>query len=117
MSGLEPSSWYGQVMALSTVVIVEPHSIVVWLLIGLVAGALAGRVVAGAGLGCFADTAIGLAGAVVGGLIFRLLGPSDVVLSLGFVGDIVVAFIGAVIVLGVVMALKPGSRSRWRQRR
>jgi len=40
----------------------DGHHIIVWLIIGLIAGSIAGRVVAGGGFGCLGDTIVGLAG-------------------------------------------------------
>jgi len=56
------------------VVYVETHSIFWWLLIGLIAGWLAGTVARGRGFGCVVDVILGLIGAVIGGWIFERLG-------------------------------------------
>lgn len=85
----------------------DSHHIITWLIIGLVAGALAGRVVAGGGFGCLADTAVGLAGAVLGGLLLSLLSPNRSVDTGGILGDIIVAFIGAALLLAVLRLLTP----------
>jgi len=71
------------------------------LIIGLIAGALAGRFVRGGGFGIIGDIVIGLVGGVVGGLIFTALGLA----SSGVLGEIVVSFIGAVVFLGITRAL------------
>jgi uncharacterized membrane protein YeaQ/YmgE (transglycosylase-associated protein family) len=89
----------------------DGHHIIVWLIIGLIAGSLAGRVVAGGGFGCLANTVVGLAGAVVGGLILSWLSPNRVVDTGGVIGDIVVAFIGAALLLAILRALTP--KRRW----
>lgn len=97
----------------------DGHHVIVWLIIGLIAGALAGRVVAGRGLGCLADTAVGLGGALIGGLILSWLSPANRPLdTLGIIGDIVVAFVGAVLLLLVLRLLRPrrrgsGPPARW----
>jgi uncharacterized membrane protein YeaQ/YmgE (transglycosylase-associated protein family) len=88
----------------------DSHHIITWLVIGLIAGALAGRVVAGGGFGCLADTAVGLAGAVLGGLILSLLSPNRSVDTGGIIGDIVVAFIGAALLLAVLRLIAPKRR-------
>ena len=88
----------------------DGHHILVWLIIGFVAGALAGRVVAGRGFGCLADTAVGLAGAVIGGLILSWLSPNRAVNTGSVIGDIVVAFIGAVLLLAVLRLFTPRRR-------
>jgi uncharacterized membrane protein YeaQ/YmgE (transglycosylase-associated protein family) len=85
----------------------DSHHIVVWLIIGFIAGALAGRVVAGSGFGCLANTAVGLAGAVIGGVLLSLLSPNRAVDSFGVIGDIVVSFIGAALLLAILRLLTP----------
>jgi uncharacterized membrane protein YeaQ/YmgE (transglycosylase-associated protein family) len=75
--------------------------ILAWVLVGLLAGFLARMVVRGEGPGgLFGDLIIGIAGAVIGGWIMRLLGHAS---PLGFnIWSVVVAFIGAVILLFVL---------------
>lgn len=85
---------------------IAAHSFIVWLIIGLIAGALAGRVVEGGGFGCLADTVIGLAGALIGGALFNQFAPSGWGPG-GFVQDVVVAFIGAVLLLAILRLLTP----------
>ena len=72
-----------------------------WLLIGLIAGALAGRVVRGRGYGCLVDIVVGIAGAFIGG---ALLG-GFIHGQAGFWESLVVAFIGAVVLLGALRLL------------
>jgi uncharacterized membrane protein YeaQ/YmgE (transglycosylase-associated protein family) len=73
-------------------------NLIVWVVVGLIAGYLASRVLSGHGMGLPADLAVGLMGAVLGGFLAALAG-----LSLGgFVGEVVVAFAGAVILLFVL---------------
>jgi uncharacterized membrane protein YeaQ/YmgE (transglycosylase-associated protein family) len=75
----------------------------VWfLLVGLVAGWLAGKLTKGSGYGVVGDIVIGVLGAFVGGFLFRLIGMS----AYGTIGSIVVATIGAVVLVWVVRALK-----------
>jgi uncharacterized membrane protein YeaQ/YmgE (transglycosylase-associated protein family) len=81
-----------------------PGGIIAWVIVGLIAGALAGRVMKGGGYGIIGDLIVGLVGAVVGGFLFGLL-VSD---TLGFVGSIVVAFLGACALIMVVRAVAPG---------
>jgi uncharacterized membrane protein YeaQ/YmgE (transglycosylase-associated protein family) len=84
----------------------QPGSWLMWILVGLIAGAIAARVVAGRGFGCVADIVVGVAGAVIGGfLIGQIFGVSTTV---GFWGSIVVAFIGAAILLAVLKLLSGG---------
>jgi uncharacterized membrane protein YeaQ/YmgE (transglycosylase-associated protein family) len=84
---------------------VQSHHLIGWLVIGLVAGALAGRLVEGRGLGCLANLVVGVAGAVIGGAILDHLEPNA---SYGLLGSIVVAFIGASLLLAVLRLLSGG---------
>jgi len=82
----------------------EPGGLIAWLMVGLVAGWLAGQFMKGGGYGLVGDIVIGIVGAFVGGLLFTLLLPGS---SAGLLGSIVVAFIGAVVLIAVIRAL-PG---------
>lgn len=80
-------------------------NILIWILVGLIAGALAGWFVKGRGFGIVGDTIVGLLGALLGGLIFSLFGlEADNIL-----GSILVSFIGAVVLLMIVKALRPNT--------
>ncbi len=70
--------------------------LVTWLIVGLVAGLLASFVVGG-GFGLIGDILIGIAGAFIGGWLFRVLGVHTPFAGLG--GTIFVAFVGAVVLL------------------
>ena len=59
-----------------------PQSMIGWLLTGLIAGWLAGKVSRGRGFGCIANIFLGLIGAVLGGWIFSKLGIERFGLSL-----------------------------------
>lgn len=84
----------------------EPGSWIAWILVGLIAGAIAARVVAGRGFGCIADIVVGVAGAIIGGfLLSALFGASGTV---GFWGSIVVAFIGAAVLLAALRLVSGG---------
>lgn len=95
----------------------DSHHLIVWLIIGFIAGSLAGRVVAGGGFGCLANTVIGLAGALIGGVLLSWLSPNRAVDTFGVIGDIVVSFVGAVLLLAILRLLTPGRRgwppARW----
>lgn len=69
-----------------------------WIIIGAIAGALAGRVMRGAGFGLLGDILVGILGAIVGGLLLGLFITADV----GIIGSFITAFIGACILLFVV---------------
>ena len=74
-----------------------------FLVIGIVAGWLAGVLVKGGGFGVIGDLAIGILGAFVGGFLFRSLGASA---GGGVIGSIIVATIGAVVLLFIVRLIK-----------
>jgi uncharacterized membrane protein YeaQ/YmgE (transglycosylase-associated protein family) len=90
------------------------HHLLTWLLIGLIAGGLAGRLVRGSGLGCLMDIIVGLAGAVIGGLIVHQVDPTLIAGGglLGLIQDVVVAFVGAVILLCAVLLVSPRKHRR-----
>jgi uncharacterized membrane protein YeaQ/YmgE (transglycosylase-associated protein family) len=81
-----------------------PGGILAWLIVGLVAGWLAGQFMKGSGYGLIGDIIMGVIGAFIGGLLFSFLLPGS---SVGLLGSIIVAFIGAVVLIGLIRAL-PG---------
>ena len=85
---------------------VAGHHIIGWLVIGLIAGLLAGVVVKGSGFGLVGDIIAGLVGAVVGGLLYHALTGAHT--SPSFVVELIIAFVGAVVVLLVQRALLRG---------
>jgi uncharacterized membrane protein YeaQ/YmgE (transglycosylase-associated protein family) len=84
----------------------QPGSWLLWILVGLIAGAVAARVVAGRGFGCIADILVGVAGAFIGGYLLGFF--FDINTTVGFWGSIVVAFIGAVALLAALKLLSGG---------
>ena len=82
----------------------DPGGIIAWLVVGLIAGWLAGMVMKGGGYGLVGDIVVGIVGAFVGGFVFSLLTGGG---TAGFWGSIAVAFVGAVILIAIVRAL-PG---------
>jgi uncharacterized membrane protein YeaQ/YmgE (transglycosylase-associated protein family) len=84
--------------------------IITWLLVGLVAGAVASRLVRGGGCGLLGDIVLGIAGAVVGGWTFHALGWQPP--FTGAAGTIAMALVGAIIVLAGLRLLRgPAARS------
>lgn len=77
--------------------------IIYWLIVGLIAGWLAGLVMKGGGYGIIVDILLGIVGGWLGGWLFGRLGiwPAG-----GMLGSIIVAFIGAVILVGITRILK-----------
>lgn len=73
------------------------------IIVGLIAGWLAGQVMKGGGYGVLMDILLGLVGGLVGGWLFGALGiwPGG-----GIIGAIVVAFVGAVVLVALTRALK-----------
>jgi uncharacterized membrane protein YeaQ/YmgE (transglycosylase-associated protein family) len=83
------------------------QSLLVILLVGLVAGWIAGKVVRGSGFGLIGDIGIGIAGALVASFLFPRLG---IHLGLGLVSEIIYSAIGAVLLLLVVRLVRGGGR-------
>ncbi len=82
--------------------------ILAWLIVGLISGVLASLVIGGYGL--LADIIIGIAGAFVGGYIFRAAGWSAP--WGGLAGTIFVAFIGAVVLLAIIHLVRGATTRR-----
>jgi uncharacterized membrane protein YeaQ/YmgE (transglycosylase-associated protein family) len=95
---------------------VAGHHILAWIVIGLTAGLLASLLVRGGGLGFIRDILVGLAGAVVGGLLLHVVrGGPHTSPSIGW--EIVVAMIGAVVLLLIVRMTRREGGGRLRRRR
>ncbi len=77
--------------------------IIAWIVVGLIAGWLAGVVMKGGGYGILVDIILGILGGIVGGWIFGMLGIWH---GSGMIGSIIVAFIGAVILVGITRLIK-----------
>jgi uncharacterized membrane protein YeaQ/YmgE (transglycosylase-associated protein family) len=81
------------------------HGIIFWLIIGGIAGALAGRIVEGGGFGIVVDIIVGIVGAFIGGWLGGVLG---IHLGSGIIGSLITALIGAVILLFIVRLFSRG---------
>ena len=77
-------------------------NILAWIIVGGIAGWLASLVVEGSGLGILGNIIVGIVGALIGGFILSLLLPGTFGFSGFSIGSLVVAFIGAVILLFIV---------------
>ncbi|MCJ7629167.1 MAG: GlsB/YeaQ/YmgE family stress response membrane protein [Longimicrobiales bacterium] len=78
--------------------------VLTWLLVGLIAGALASFLMGGIGYGIIGDIIVGIVGAFLGGWLFAQMGwtaPFE-----GLAGVIFVAFIGAVLLLFIIGAIR-----------
>jgi uncharacterized membrane protein YeaQ/YmgE (transglycosylase-associated protein family) len=73
-----------------------------WIIVGLIAGWLAGQVMKGGGYGVLADIVLGILGGILGGWIFSKMGMG----ATSTIGSIIVAFIGAVILVGLTRLVK-----------
>jgi uncharacterized membrane protein YeaQ/YmgE (transglycosylase-associated protein family) len=78
-----------------------------WILVGLVAGWLAGLVMKGGGYGVLGDIIMGIIGALVGGFLASALFGAENAVSGFNVTTLIVAFLGAIITIAIVRAL-PG---------
>jgi uncharacterized membrane protein YeaQ/YmgE (transglycosylase-associated protein family) len=79
------------------------HDILAWLVIGAVAGWLAGQLMKGGGFGLLVDIIVGIVGAFVGGWVAGLLGIS---IGGGWIASIITATIGAVILIFLMRLIK-----------
>jgi uncharacterized membrane protein YeaQ/YmgE (transglycosylase-associated protein family) len=103
-------SWVGSLPAFGTILLAAPAwaeannqqvaegaGVIAWIVVGLIGGYLASRVVNKTGEGILRDIILGIIGGVVGGVIFRVLGGHGVTgLNLW---SILVAFVGGIIIL------------------
>ena len=87
------------------VVIRWQQSLIGWILIGLIAGWLAGKLARGRGYGCITDIVLGIIGSFIGGWIFTKLG----IFGGGFWYSLAAATVGAVVLVAIVHLLV-GSR-------
>jgi uncharacterized membrane protein YeaQ/YmgE (transglycosylase-associated protein family) len=87
--------------SMSFAVVLSPGSIIAWLLVGLIAGWLAGLMMQGSGYGVIGDIVVGLIGSFLGGLILSFFIEG----TAGFWGSILVAFVGACVLIVLVRAI------------
>jgi uncharacterized membrane protein YeaQ/YmgE (transglycosylase-associated protein family) len=83
------------------------EGLLVTLIIGLVAGWLAGKIVRGTGFGLIGDIIVGILGAFIAGWLFPRLG---IHLGVGIVAEIISAAIGAILLLLIVRLIRTGGR-------
>jgi len=81
-----------------------PQSVIAWVIIGLIAGWLAGKVSRGRGFGCMADIILGMVGAILGGWIFSKLN----IQGGGLLFSIAAATVGAVILVAIARIFSGG---------
>ncbi|HEY3928647.1 MAG TPA: GlsB/YeaQ/YmgE family stress response membrane protein [Candidatus Koribacter sp.] len=85
------------------------HGIIAWIIIGIIAGFLTGKLMKGSGYGAFMDMVVGLVGALIGGFLSSRMGMGDAG-DHGMIGSIIIAVIGAV-VLTLLLRLVTGRRT------
>ena len=102
VSALLPMAYVDQIFG-----VVIDRGLVSWILLGLIAGWLAGKIARGRGYGCLTDILLGLIGSVLGGWIFRKLEIGTG--AGGFIYSLAAATVGAV-VLVVAVHLFTGSK-------
>ena len=86
-------------------VVLSPGNFLAWILVGLIAGAVAGRLTRGRGYGCIGDIIVGLIGAVVGGYIVSLF-VGNATHTYGFLATTLVAILGAVVLLVLLRLIR-----------
>jgi uncharacterized membrane protein YeaQ/YmgE (transglycosylase-associated protein family) len=84
----------------------SPTGLIIWLIIGLVAGFLASKIMGG-GYGVLGDMIVGLIGALIGGFLANLLIPNA---NFGLIGSIIVSIIGACLLIWLIRMFT-GSRT------
>jgi uncharacterized membrane protein YeaQ/YmgE (transglycosylase-associated protein family) len=86
----------------------EPMDLLTWIVVGLIAGLIASSLLGGIGFGLLGDIVVGMIGALVGGWVFTALKIATPIG--GLAGNILVAFVGAALLLVLFRVLKPGRR-------
>ena len=81
-------------------------AIIIFLLIGAVAGWLAGLIMKGGGFGLVGDIVVGVIGSFIGGWLFSLLG----IAAGGLIGAIIAAVVGAIILIAILRLIKRAKR-------
>ncbi len=92
-------------MAIASLVLaatLDPGGLIAWLIVGVLAGWLAGIVMPGHGFGFIGDMVVGLIGAFLGGLLVDVLAPSS---TFGFWGSLFIAIIGACVLVAILHAV------------
>jgi uncharacterized membrane protein YeaQ/YmgE (transglycosylase-associated protein family) len=77
----------------------DPQDILIWLVIGAIAGWLAGQFIRGGGFGLIGDMVVGIIGSVIAGYLLPRIG---IHLGSGFIRSVISAFIGACLLLTIV---------------
>ena len=94
------------------VVNLDFDTILIWLLVGLVAGFFASHIALGHGLGLVGDVVVGIIGAFLGGFLANAFHWSIVIVGHPIISAMIMAFLGAVILLFIVRILGVGRVGR-----
>jgi uncharacterized membrane protein YeaQ/YmgE (transglycosylase-associated protein family) len=89
------------------------ESLLIIVLVGLVAGWLAGQIVQGTGLGLLGDIVVGIVGAFIGNWLLPQL---HIALGAGILAAILNATIGAIVLLVIIKLIRGGGGRSWRRR-
>ena len=84
---------------------IDLQSLIIWLLIGAIAGWLAGQIMKGGGFGLVGDIIIGIVGAFIAGILFPRLGFA---FGNPIVGSIIAAVVGACLLLFILRLVRRG---------
>lgn len=79
------------------------HGIIAWLIIGAVAGWLAGSLMKGGGFGLIGDIVVGIVGAFIGGWLAGVLG---IAIGGGMISSIITATVGAIVLILLLRLIK-----------
>lgn len=80
------------------------QNLLIFILVGILAGFLAGKIMRGVGFGLFGDMVVGVLGAFLGGWVFGKLG----IVTWGIPGLLITALVGAMILLFLIRLIKRG---------
>jgi uncharacterized membrane protein YeaQ/YmgE (transglycosylase-associated protein family) len=78
------------------------QSLILFLVIGILAGFLAGKIMKGSGFGLLGDLVVGIIGAFLGGWVFGLFG----IATYGLLGSLITALVGALLLLYLIRLVK-----------
>ncbi|CEJ85939.1 Conserved hypothetical protein; putative membrane protein; putative Transglycosylase-associated protein [Hyphomicrobium sp. GJ21] len=84
---------------------IDLQSLIIWLLIGAIAGWLAGQIMKGGGFGLVGDIIVGIVGAFIAGILFPRLGFA---FGNPIVGSIIAAVVGACLLLFILRLVRRG---------
>ena len=105
---LLPFTLLGSLYDTRTIAVYFPRGFWGWIIIGLIAGWLAGQISRGRGFGCIADIVLGIIGSYIGGWIFMKVG----IFGGGFWYSLAAATVGAVVLVGIAHILFGGGERR-----